>query len=346
MSNLNNLIEQMVTCLRKSGILDSPVLVSEEIVPVIFPQAEWEEYDHVYPYWQPKKIEIARSNKKVEQSDFDVLESQLGQTSRINLLNWALENIPDSPDTVIVEPGCGYGEKGAGFLAKYKPRSKVILFDKFEITDPDQEFNGFLFVTPDSRFLKLVFPDRCRPIAKEPDVEKRVNSLYRETDIGNVIFRRHNLTLEEVEGNLPSFLQELKGKNIYLMGEKTPTSLPFLMAKLYNRLDARYVHVSPTAQEKVSPESFTWNIIQKRLGLTDSELAGFIDAAYDPNAKKIGLSKKYDYSDQVQKRIGKSIKLAIALALAKEIDGEVLKHIGPEYRGEYNQIDYYVQARR
>jgi len=98
-------------------------------------------------------------------------------------------------------------------------------------------------------------------------------------------------------------------------------------------------------QEKTKPDEFTWEIIQRNLSLSDEELQGFIKSTHDPIKTENNLSNKYDYKNPAQKRIGVMIKMAIALALAKEVGGVVYRgtNLG---RGNYNQIDHYVEASR
>ncbi len=338
MQDIDQPISKVINYLREIGAFQGSPVHEKTVTsmkPVIFPQAEWDEYYMTYPYWD----DVTREFHK---NEFDSIDSKLRRTSYDDVQEQATRDIPDSNNTVIIELGSAYGNKGAGYLAQFKPNARVILISKgWKEDNPPR----FLFIEPPKPMHRLVFK-QGQDLLNEPDLEKRTNALYKLNGINNVTFYEHELTLDEASENLPFFLRDLKGKEIYLFGHHLPGVLPFLMGKLYDTLNARYMCVSPTAQEKVEPDQFSWEIIQKNLGLNDEELEGLITSTFDPKAKAVkgSFSDKYDYENPAQKRIGLMIKLGVALALAKEINGAVLRNeINPF---GYNKIDYYVEAKR
>ena len=332
MQNIDSLIERVVKYLRINKVLEgSPVFESNitEFGPVITPQAYWDEYYMTVPYWGDREIEFHKAG-------FESIDSELKIISYDDVQEKALKEIPDSKKTPIVELGSGSGRNGAGYLAAKKPKAEVILVCKpwEEEQPPTYLFNRF------SRLKHTLTFTRGREILEEQDLEKMINGLYQANDINNVTFYAH-----EVNGSLPHFLQGHAGKDVYLFGHKAPRTLPFIIGRIYQEMDAKYMCISLTAQEKAKLDDFSWKIIQKNLGLTDEELQGFIKSAYDPIKTPNNLSNRYDYKIPSQQRIGVMIKMGIALALAKEVNGTISRgsNLGPN---NYNQIDHYVEARR
>lgn len=334
----DTLIARVKHYLRETDVLvGDPVFARTTTeLKCVDPRGEWDEYYMQPPFWQDVPVEF-------HQSKFDSIDSQLSRLDFDSLQERALREIPDSGNTVIIDLGSEYGDRGSGYLAAHKPNAQVILVSK-----PWEEavLRNYLFV-PHKRLRHVLRFTKGQEILREPDLVKRVNSLYKTNGIHNVMFYLHELTIDDTS-NLPHFFQGLEGKDIYFFSHYSPRVLPFLMGKLYNKLNAKYMCVSLTAQEKVKPDMFSWKIVQKNLGLTDEELRGYIESAHDPEAteRKCSLSDKYDYKDKAQERIGVMIKLGIALALAKEVDGKVFRDGNPEYRYGYNRIDHYVEARR
>ena len=336
--DIDELARKVIAYLRNNNVLKGKPAFENRTSELVCvdPRGYWDEYYGVYPYWQQKEIET-------HQKDFEEIDSQLRRLDFDQLQEQALNEIPDSGNTAIIELGSEYGEKGAGYLAKYKPSAKVILISKkWKETKPFE----FLFTESNRIKHKLAF-NAGKHLLNEQDLEKRINGLYRINGINNVTFHEHELALSETD-NLPDFLNNLYEKDIYFFGHMAPTILPFLMGRLYNSLNAKYMCVSLTAVEKIKPEEFVWNIVQRNLNLSDEELKGYIESAHDPIAANNpgSLSDKYDYDNPEQERIGVMIKLGIALALAKEVNGEVLRNNNPEFRIGYNKIDHYVEARR
>ncbi len=332
------LIGMVVNYLRQTNVLEGKPLfknITSEMM-CVDQRGYWDEYYMTYPYWQPVPSDF-------NERGFNSIDSKLMRLDFDQLQERALNNIPDSKNTVIVELGSGYGTRGTGYLAVHKPNAKVILVCK-----PWKEDRPPKYLFMEHKKLKhaLTFT-KGEELLHGQDLERKVNALYKANDINNVSFYSHELTLGDT-ARLPHFLQGLEGKNIYFFGQQSPTILPFLMGILYNKLNAKYMCVSLTAQEKVKPDQFSWQIVQKNLGLTDKEIRGYIKSAHDPKATEIegSLSDKYDYKDPAQERIGVMIKLGIALALAKEVNGKVYRDGNPEYRYGYNKIDHYVEARR
>lgn len=335
-----SLIEEVVDYLRKINVLKGTPLFEKTVKEMrcVDPKGEWDEYFMDPRFWHEVDVEF-------HESVFDKLQSRLQQTSRDEILDQLVALIPDSPDSVILELGSEYGDKGAGYLAQFKPNAQVVLVSK---SWPKIGPAKYLFVEPQKPdFKKLTFT-RGQELLQEANLTQRVNGLYRENGLENVEFHEHELTLHDTNlENLPDFLRRIVGKNIYVLGQQSPKTLPFLIGKLYNTLNARYMNMSLTAQEKVTEDQFSWDLVKKNLGLDEEETHGLVLSTHDPlaTATPYSLSDKYDYNQPEQKRVGVMIKLAIALALAREINGNVLNNGEPNRRG-YNKIDHYVEARR
>jgi hypothetical protein len=314
-----------------------------EMVPVMFPQAGWDEYCMVEPYWQYKPV--VKPENAVEA--FEAVKAGLRQTSYDDVQERALKEIPDSDKTAIIELGSRYGIEGAGFLAKHKPNARVILISA-PVTEPSEP--RYLFnLIPDLKH-RLVFEEGINLIFTEPNIEKRTNALYKANGIENVEFHEHELTFDQASRqNLPDFLKGLEGKDIYLFGHQSPTNLPFIIGKLFNELGAKQMSISLTAPDKTRPEAVAWQIVKEQLGLTDQELQGYIASTFDPIAESPEKTReKYEYTIPGEERMGKMLKLGLALALAKQATGEVLWNSDCErYRvNGFNKIDYYVEAER
>jgi len=344
MFDIDLCIEKAVDCLRRSGafVHSEP---RQEMVPVITPKAYLDEYYHLEPYWQWQDVE-GSTEVIVTHPDFICLEKLLSGTARMKMLEKLEGMIPDSSDSVIVEVGSGYGDKWGGLLAKSKPNAQIILLDNG--TGPAWDFSpDYLFNDINPEFRRVIFSQSIWPMAQENDIGLRVNGLYRMAGIPNLKFHQYALSKEDIDGGkLPSFLTDLKGKDIYIMANRAPRELPFLVGQLCDSLDANYMYVSLTAQEGIPENSFIWEIVEKNLGLTSKELKSFKHYLLDPNSKCCS-SDKYDYKDSSQRMNGRTLKLAMALALAKEVQGEVLRqYTGKEYVFSYNQIDHFVEAIR
>ena len=342
MSDIDILISRVVNYLRNiDAFSGSPALERTDTRFVcVDPRGEWDEYYMQPPFWQNREVEVHKN-------DFDSIESALERVCRYDIQTNAVRDIPDSKNTVIIELGSEFGERGAGYLAEQKSNAQVILVDKK--IGVDRKFD-YVFSNPhpDARMKRVVFK-KGKHLLEDSDTERMINSIYHANGMKNLRFYQHELTLDEAEGNLPGFLRDVKGKNVYLIGYQSPVTLPFLMGKLYDSLDARAMSVSLTAQEKTKPDEFTCQIIQKNLGLTDQEIGGFIKAVHDPKATSVhgSLSEKYDYDVPAQKRVGVMIKTALALALAKEVDGTILRAEDNDMHfRNYNKEDHYVQAMR
>ena len=326
---MNDLIGGVVEYLRRYKVLGgNPIFRDVKTnYECVDPRGEWDGYYMQPPFW--KNVEV-----DVHEGSFNEISSQLRKTNLEKVQEKALIEIPDSRNAVIIEFGSSYGTFGAVYLAARKPKANVILISrKWEETKPPES----LFHTYERHAQTFTRTSSLW----EPNLERRVNGLYRENGIGNVTFYEHEIKIEDMS-RPPHFLQNLDGKKIYLFSHKSPKTLPFLVGKLYSLLNARYMCVSLSAQERVAPEEFSWKIVQKNLGLTEKELKGYIKSALDP--REAELCDKYDYNDPGQMRIGVMVKLGIALALAKEVKGNVLSGTNPENR--YNKADHYVEARR
>lgn len=340
--DLEQLIQDTRHYLKEIGVLDGKP-VFEKTKPefvCVDPRGEWEEYWELPPYWQWREREFHRSA-------FETIDSRLPRTSRDEVQEEALREIPDTKNTVIIELGSEYGERGAGYLAAYKPNTTVILISKPEkiIISPKYP-PKYLFM--ESKLKHRLTFTRGIELLSEPNIELRINQLYWVNGIRNVRYYSHELMLDEMsESKLPAFIREVRGKNIYLFGHRANRTLPFLIGLLYNEINARQMCISLTGQEKVPAQAFTWAIIQKNLGLSDEEIKGYIESTFDPTGSS--GQRKYDYDNrgknEEQRRIGVMIKLGIALALAKEVNGVVLRNTTLDWDG-YNQADHYVQARR
>ncbi len=325
-------VRKVVNYLRINKVLEGePVYEStiEDFVPVIIPKAYWDEYYLQEPYWGNKQVEF-------HESAFKKINQELKETNLDRVQEKALKEIPNEENTVIVELGSGSGRNGAGYLASRKPKAKVILVCKPWVEESPPTY---LFETYPGVKHTLTFT-RGRELLEEPNIETLLNNLYKANGINNVTFYGR-----EVDETLPDFLKGYNGKDVYLFGHKSPKRLPFIIGRYYQEMDAKYMCVSLTAQEKTRPDEFIWKIIQKNLGLSDEELQGFIKSAHDPKAAAVkdSLSEKYDYKIPAQQRIGVMIKMGIALALAKEVNGNVLRGVIRGARN-YNRIDHYVEA--
>ncbi|MBI4439508.1 hypothetical protein HY638_00890 [Candidatus Woesearchaeota archaeon] len=327
--NTEELILKTVEYLRKNKVLEGNPLFENKTTDFVCtdPRGEWEEHYHQPPFWKNVVIDS-------HEEDFVSIDSRLKKMSFDEVQEKALREIPNSKETVIIEVGSDYGNFGAGYLAVHKPKAKVILISKKWKEGKKPEH---LFRAEGKHVLKF---ERGWEFLNEPNLEHRINGLYRANGIFNVVFFEREIALKDIS-LLPS-IEYVCGKEIYIFGHKSPKTLPFLVGKAYNKLNARYMCVSLSAQERVSGEEFSWEIVRKNLGLTEKEIKGYIKSAIDP--REAELCDKYDYNDHGQMRIGVMIKLGIALALAKEVNGTVLRGDNPENR--YNKADHYVEATR
>ena len=335
MACLTDLINDTVNYLRVTGVLDGKPVFEKTVIQTVptDPRALWEEYYGQQRFWRDATVnfhttEFERIDKTLRRTSCDIVQTQ------------ALAEIPDSPNTVIIEVGSGYGIKGAGYVAAYKPNAQVVLISKKEQEDFPPYY---LFIKHPNRKHELTFHSGKELLA-EPDIEKRVNALYKANGIHNVRFYSYEFTDADI-GELPRFLTGLEGKDIYLFGHKAPRVLPFSIAMLIHKFKAHKMVVSPTSQERVPAGAMSWHIVQKQLGLHDAELGGYINSAYDPVQDHLNPKYRYDNKglNPGQQRIGVMIKLGIALALAREVDGIVLRNTELNPNG-YNQIDHYVEA--
>ncbi len=333
------LIANTVNYLRNIGVFSGSPEFEKSFTELVCvdPRGQWDEYNGVYPFWQPRPVEFHESRSRE-------ITSAIPGIGREDAQERMLEIVPDSKDAVLIELGSGYGINGAGYIASKKPNLEVRMVCKSWDGD---KYAKWLFSDLEEHEMRhqLRFK-RGQEHIFEPDLEKRTNLFYQENGIGNARFYHHEVQLQDVDGHVPDFLRGLEGKEIYLLGYLAPTKLPFLMGMMYKKTNAKSMLVSMSAQEKIRPDEFVWQIIQRNLDLTDDELDGYIKSVHDPAAatEKGSLSYKYDYGNPGQKRAGMMIKLGMALALAKEIDGEVLRTDCRFHTDNYNKEDYYVSA--
>ena len=335
--------EQVVNYLRRIGAFDgSPKreLTTTELV-CVDPRGEWDEYYMQYPYWQYRPVDSHKS-------EFDAINGSLERTDLNRVQEQALREIPNSSSTTIIELGSEYGTKGAGALARYKPHARIILMDKGweESFLPKYLFNPVLR----DKFNHLEVFEKGMELLTEPNLEKKVNGLYKANGIHNLEFHQIELTPQNMASTLRNM--EISG-DVYLFSYKCPKQLSYTLARVYNHLNAKFMCASLTAQEKIKPFEEFWKSVQRNLRLTDQELRGYIESVYDSEAVRFdeknpsgpfSFSKKYDYSDSAQRRIGIMLKLGMAMALTKEVNGEVLRN--SQDNDNYNQIDHYIIARR
>jgi hypothetical protein len=334
------LIPRVVNYLREINALEGKPVFEKTATRLVCvdPRGQWDEYYMTHPFWQPRTTEFHKA-------EFESIDSMLDRIGLENAQERALEEIPDSESTVIIELGSGHGTLGAGYLASQKPNSRVMLISK---PWEEEGIADWLFYDSGKGMKYRLIFKKGKELLHEKDLQKRINGLYKANGINNVRFYEHELTIEEINGTLPNFLRDFNGKDIYILGYKSPGRLPFLMGLLYNKLNAKQMRVSLTSIEKIRPEHFPWEIIQKNLELTDDELQGYIDSTHDPIAteSKDTISIKYDYANPAQTRVAVMLKLGIALALAKEVNGKVLRDNCKFTYTSYNQQDHYVEASR
>jgi hypothetical protein len=326
--NLDDLTRQVVGFLRKNGVLaGEPVFenMGEELV-CVDPRGQWDEYYMQHPWWQPMKFDRHRR-------DFENIESMLDRTSYEEVQQKALERIPDSSDTLILEIGSRYGVYGAGWLAAQKPNARVLLMSEKEkeCFKPKYLFTHHRYRTP-----KLVF-ERGEHLLDEPDMEKRVRALYRENGIFNVVFQEKRLTL----GNVPGIASAFRPGDAYIFGHDSPKELGFLIGELNNAVRAKYMCVSMTSPEKLAADSWVWKEIGDSLGLNREDVAGYAKSAFDDGPYH---RARLDYMDPAKKRIGVMIKLGMAIALAKKVGGRVLRNRVQQDSIGYNKCDFFVEA--
>jgi hypothetical protein len=335
------LISNTVNYLRNIGVLSGSPVFEKSITDLICvdPRGQWDEYYRQYPYWQPGPVEY-------HESRFREINSKIASIGREAAQERMLEIVPDSRNTVLIELGSEYGVNGSGYIASKKPKIEVRMVCRS--WDGSQQARWLFKEVADRGMRHQVRFKKGQELLKEVDLERRINGLYQENGIQNVRFYHHEVQLQDLDGHTPGFLSGIQGNDIYLLGYLAPARLPFLMGIMYNQKDAKSMLVSMSAQEKIRPDEFPWEMVKKNLGLTDEELQGYVASAHDPiaAAQKGSLSNKYDYRDPGQRRVGMMIKLGMALALAEEVDGEVLKTDCRFHLNNYNKEDYYVAASR
>jgi len=338
-------IERLKNYLREINVFSgSPVFerTKEEFI-CVDPKGEWDEYYMTYPYWQNRQVEFHESEferilQKFEKLIFDT--SKQNPTSD-SLMTRAIDRIPDSSDTLLIEFGSEYGTRGAGYIAAHKPKIKAILIDK----GWDNKGNPKYLFEPDAHHYNhdLRFTQGIEFLS-ELDLERRINGIYNTNGIHNVTFKQMKIS----ENNYAEFLRgQTKGKKVYLIGVRAPVILPFIMANMYNEFNAEAMFLEPTALEKIEPDMFPWKIVQEELDLTNNETQGYIKSVFDPNVLENQCSPpKYDYEDPSQRRVGTSIKLGICLAIAKKVSGSVYMNVEEDIPRMYNQADHFVIAQR
>lgn len=330
---------RVVNYLRRIGALEGKPRYEEQGIKevCIDPRGHWDEYYGNPMFWKQVPFDFHKE-------EFENIDSNLPSLSRETIQQRALDQIPDSRDTVMIDLGSRYGERGAGYLAKFKPNVRTILIDKGWDEEKPKES---LFIEPPRR-LKYVLRFRERSdLLYEENLEKKVNGLYHSNGMKNVEFHQKRLDPK----NIRNIFSSIRGKEIYLFGHQAPITLPFTIGEIYNEFDAKAMWVSPSGLEKADASEFSWGIIQKNLGLTDNELAGLVESTYDHKAaaEKNSFSFKYNYKYKKQERVGKMIKLAIAAALAIEVDGNIYNDTEAnsiEKSKRHNKPSHYVTASR
>jgi len=307
------------------------------------PRGQWDEYYMTSPYWQNQPVDFHNSEfERIFQKLSGIaIDNSKQETFSDTLMERAIKIIPDSSNVLLIELGSGYGTNGAGYIAKHKPNIKALLINKgWEESLPPK----YLFMVDAHYYNHDLRFTKGREFLSESNLEKRINKIYQANGIDNVTFKKMQLT----ENNHQEFIKDqAKGKEVYLIGIRAPLLLPFIMARMYNYLNAKAMFLAPTALEKIESTMFPWEIIQKNLGLNNRELQGYIKSVFDTNFTKNSLGdSKYDYNDPSQKRVGMAVKLGIALAIAKEVSGTVYKNIEKIHEARYNQADQIIMAQR
>ncbi|MBT3406855.1 hypothetical protein HN419_06895 [Candidatus Woesearchaeota archaeon] len=342
--DLDELTAKVKRFLLNYGVLDGDPVFNEikAQMTCVNSKGEWEEYYMQPPFWQLVDVDTHTQNFNATDSDLDRTDYEATMEDLIN-------RVPDSEDTVIIDIGSHYGNIGGGYLAKEKPNSKVILVSKSE-PDIIKVFPKYLFWVPPGtkpdRF-RLLFDRGQEIVSNEADMETRVRKLYEANGINNIRFHEHALDLKDADrAKVPEFLKQYRGKRVYIFTHRIPRDIPFMVGNLYNAMHAQEAIISPTAQGRTEPSSFSWEVIQKNMGLSDEQLTGLMLSTLDPNG---GETERYQYDNagkyEGQKRVGVMIKLGMALALAKEIDGQVYRNTELKTLG-WNQMDHYIKARR
>lgn len=330
---LRGLDTEVVEYLRENGVLAGrPVFENrKKNIVCVDPRGQWEEYYMAYPFWQEREVDVHRE-------DFERMENLLERTDFDDVQEKALREIPDSPDTAILEIGSEYGTAGAGWLAAHKPNAQVIL-----VSDPREEpiKPTYLFRENRMKRNRLIFKDGIS-LLSEPDIVRRTNALYHANGIRNVTYHEHKLTMESTF-SLPGFLRELQSRNVYIFGHNSPGELPFIIGEMYDRLHAKQMCISMTAPEKIAPDSWVWADIARQLRLGDDETKGYSRSSFGKGPDGMPL---IDYLDAGQKRVGVMMKLGMALSLAKKSGGEVLRNRVQQDSIGYNKCDFYVEAKR
>ncbi|MFH1399842.1 MAG: hypothetical protein ABIG95_07100 [Candidatus Woesearchaeota archaeon] len=287
-----------------------------------------------FNFGRPDMWEVRDLHKEV----YEAMVARFGVIDYDEVQQWGIDNIPNSAGTHIVEFGCEFGNKGAGYLASKKPDTHVTL-----VSGPLRNVFAPLQLTHNYTLWQhvLTFAD----VPAQPrisDVARFINELYAKNGIGNVCFYEYLLSAEDCD-NLPEFLR-VAGE-VFLYGHQAPGELPFIIGRLYRQLNARYMCVSLSAPEKMDPMSFVWPYIQVYLGLDYAQLAGLKDSIYDNRSSFLKAKiPRYDYRDPSQKRVGVMIQLALALVLAKMVDGEVVRNGFEDDVFGFNKPGWYVVA--
>jgi len=272
---------------------------------------------------------------------YSTIDNALAPMNHKEMMDRARAMISNSNNSVIIDLGSEIGDNLGGLLGKEKPRAQVILINKpWKIDNkPDYLFTDY------GRGMERVIFKHGRDKFDPNDMVETTNMLYRENGYHNVKLIGHEMKIEE---GVPTFLNSVRGRDIYIFGRRAPVNLPLISTILYNKLNAKYVFVSATALEKIPLDNPIWDIVGKNLPLKETELAMLKTAVNDPKVKAGSreVSKKYDYEKPEQKMAGIMLKLALVLSLAKEIRGTIYKDNDHYSHDNYDQFSHYFEGIR
>ncbi|MDP7323883.1 MAG: hypothetical protein QF632_03945, partial [Candidatus Woesearchaeota archaeon] len=185
------------------------------------------------------------------------------------------------------------------------------------------------------------------------DMEKYevITRLYNQNGLRNISY--HTMRIDPAElkkGILPHFLEEVGNRPTYIISFDAEKQWPFVLARLYKTMQSKGLDVSMADQGRTDPINFSWDVVDCYLELTGTDRTNFFKCAQDDSS--VNHPGEWDLPEGSEHgrdihgfpRIGRAIKLGMADALAKYVQGGVMKNTNPNQR-KWADPTYFVRAR-
>tara|TARA_Y100000310_G_C20698749_1_gene827739 strand:+ start:5077 stop:6066 length:990 start_codon:yes stop_codon:yes gene_type:complete len=292
--------------------------------------------------------------------EFREIEAKLDHKSLQQMLDTIKGSLPQN--AVILDFSHSYGLLGS-YLTEGRSDVQVLTFpysihNKCNRLPPMfifREYRDHLEKTgtpnPQLEFLKpFLLKKGARRAEEMVDNEDVVNEVLHLNGLDHITYNNWRLNFNaSVNGSLPDYLENLRGKDVYIVGHQAPKEWSFLLGNLYLNLEAKKLLTSPVDLGRTQQDSFAWDDIGSGLKLFPMQRIGFRTSAFDSSQYEYPGKYPYqnieDMDDHAIKRIGVTIKLAIALGLAAQLEGNVTRNTDLENRGWWGP-DHYVTADR